>query len=384
MRELFERFFGARPHGDSLLTARLEDAFAYAGCPVCRLVAETTRRGLEALLYENVNDPGTHRVLLASRGYCTEHTWALVPASEAVHSRIGVAILFERLLADLLRQRERVERVSRWLQPAAPCPACVTNRATADAYLAELGRLCGVAPGRVTDQPGALCLPHLRQSASYVDGVVGDKLAAATATALEHAAPRTRLALRVGYRPLGTLPARIACPACRAASAASAALPAMMVLCRRHAWVLFDRGRCELADTVQRQVSEQACPVCQAAAMAVAGAVASLTDGTGLCLAHARLALQRERPLLASLVRDLTRLDTALARLRESADYRFTGTLTADERGAWSAVLARFGGESVGAAVTQALPFAVEPAGADYANRPASAFRSSGRPATRK
>src|SRR3972149_2812113 len=53
------------------------DACARPGCPFCRLSEETVNRYLGAILYENVNDPGTRDQLRSSLGYCNEHAWRL-------------------------------------------------------------------------------------------------------------------------------------------------------------------------------------------------------------------------------------------------------------------------------------------------------------------
>src|SRR5215472_2076532 len=46
---------------------RLLDACAQSGCPACRLVEDDGRRYLDALVYEQVNDPGTRRCIRAAR-----------------------------------------------------------------------------------------------------------------------------------------------------------------------------------------------------------------------------------------------------------------------------------------------------------------------------
>src|SRR3972149_3490349 len=74
------------------------DACARPGCPFCRLSEETVNRYLGAILYENVNDPGTRDQLRSSLGYCNEHAWRLTATSG---SALGVAIIYEDLLSHL-------------------------------------------------------------------------------------------------------------------------------------------------------------------------------------------------------------------------------------------------------------------------------------------
>src|SRR5215210_3332996 len=221
---LLERFFGRTPHGDSCLTAYLEEALERPGCPICRLVADATLRSLEFLLYGRVNDPVTARQLLATRGFCGEHTWAVRETAAIVHAATGVARLYQRPLADLLRHADGDARFLRWLRPDEPCPLCAANAATTAAYLAELARLLAGRSPRLGGMAAVLCLPHLGELTPYATARGLAWLAEATETALGHARGPARLALAVGRRPLGGLPASCACPACRAAREASAAV----------------------------------------------------------------------------------------------------------------------------------------------------------------
>ena len=55
----------------------LAEALAGATCPVCRCIAEATRRFLDNLMYEFVNDNQTRDRLRATKGFCREHAWTL-------------------------------------------------------------------------------------------------------------------------------------------------------------------------------------------------------------------------------------------------------------------------------------------------------------------
>jgi hypothetical protein len=355
MLDLFRLVFRWRPHGDSLLTAHLAEACEQPGCPICRLVAGAILRSLESLLYECVNDAGTARRLRASRGFCTEHTWAVPVAAAAVHSATGVATIYERLLADLLYHAATEAGLARWLQPAAACPVCLTVDATTSAYQAELARLlAGRGFGPALDGlPFVLCRPHLRAIAPAVDPAAAATLTAATDAALATARPRDRIALHAAYCPVGPLPAHTGCPVCRAANDASVATEGVAALCRRHAWDLFDLGRDDVAAALRDCVPAEACPACRAGAAAVAAAIDEIEDERLLCLGHLRLAVGRGWLARGATFTALLRLDEDLSRFRDSADYRFTGTLNEAERRSWITVLARFGGESVGASLAR-------------------------------
>lgn len=363
MLDFLNRLLGQPgPARDSMLTVHLEHALAEVGCPLCRLTATTELRYFEGLWYENVNDPGVNEELLASRAFCTEHTRAIFAGQPEHQSPSGVAILFARFVRDLMRHAGSDAALLGWLRPTAPCPVCLARGYTESAYLDEFIR---VAPQRppTSDGTGVLCLPHLRALAPYVDAPTLAVQEEATTTGIaryEEAAASGRLALVVGRAPLGRLPPTPTCPACQAATGAARSTREVTALCRLHAWALHDSGRRDVAATVREVVSEDSCPACRAAAAAVAETLATLGEGTGLCLGHLRAALRDRRPVRASGVAALEELVGALRRFADSFDYRYTGTRSEEEIASWANVLARFGGESVGASVARALPFTGE------------------------
>lgn len=347
-----------RLHGDSLLTAHLLDACDEPGCPICRLLADGTLRSLTSLLYEYVNDLGTARAFLASRGLCTEHTWAFPAASAAAHSPTGVATLYERLLIDLLRHAATPTELARWLGARGACSLCALTGAIADTYLSELARLLDRGHWALAGDAVTLCQPHLRVLAGYLDRPA---LASATEAALadERLGWTSRLALRVGYRPVGALPLTAACPLCQAALKAALALEAgaIDVLCRHHVWALLDEGRDDLTAAVRAEVVPACCPACQASALAVEAAIDTLEDDGALCLGHLLLVLQRGWLVGDAAITSLRALHDALLTFRNSAKYPFTGVLSAAERQSWLVVLTRFGGESVHASLARPLPW---------------------------
>src|SRR5262249_38691636 len=85
---------GSRMTDRYLAYFRLVEAFREPGCPVCRCVSAASRRYLDALVYEQVNDPDTRRRLRASWGFCNWHTWMLV---DLPGSTFGAAISREDL-----------------------------------------------------------------------------------------------------------------------------------------------------------------------------------------------------------------------------------------------------------------------------------------------
>jgi len=114
---------------------KIQDALEKHGCPICRVSGEVTRRSLWTYLYERVDDPPSRRGLLASRGFCARHGWALREQRDA----LGVAILYRHLLQELTRDISRATSVRpvrrprgqslagtlrAALRPTTECPAC--------------------------------------------------------------------------------------------------------------------------------------------------------------------------------------------------------------------------------------------------------------------
>jgi hypothetical protein len=115
---------------DDLIFLEVRDALAHTGCPICRLACQASQRHLGGFLYEYVNDPGTRQELLASRGFCQHHAWALTPFRDA----LGVAIVYRHLLQDLIGELQRnVERLGarsgrRQRGPGAGLPAMLGQK----------------------------------------------------------------------------------------------------------------------------------------------------------------------------------------------------------------------------------------------------------------
>jgi len=105
------------------------EAFQKAkGCAMCELETDATRRYLDSLLYESVNDPGVRENLIRSKGYCLRHAHLLLGFGDG----LGTAILYQdqvclflRFLADLKGAKPKLVKKSpaAWHRHEA-CPAC--------------------------------------------------------------------------------------------------------------------------------------------------------------------------------------------------------------------------------------------------------------------
>jgi hypothetical protein len=185
----------------------LRDALADPGCPVCRLMARSTERYLDGLLWESVNDPGVRDKLRQAQGFCHEHAWQLNRAGAS----LGVAILMHDVLGSVLgamesarfqalpaeslrRAQESLDRsqpaaatadlVAR-LSAKAECPACIQVGQMEEIYLSTLNEQLLGEDGLLAtyEASDGLCLPHFRQTLACLrDEAVFQALLAAQRT----------------------------------------------------------------------------------------------------------------------------------------------------------------------------------------------------------
>lgn len=136
------------------------------GCPLCSLEAEASRRYLEGVLHEFVNDPGVRRDLARSGGYCHRHAHALA----AFRSGFGTAILYQdqiRLFLEFLdtlsapaAKLVRKPAAEAWAKRAL-CPACRLESESRERHVATLIEGMGDEAMRAAfDACPGLCVPH--------------------------------------------------------------------------------------------------------------------------------------------------------------------------------------------------------------------------------
>lgn len=171
---------------------RLVDACALAGCPVCRCVEQDGRRHLDAIIYEQVNDPHTRRRLHASRGFCNWHTWMLLEVPDA---KSGAAIIYEDLIrvflhrvrrlrdrAPSFRARALAALIRRRPGPAVvelqrrrkACPVCAWCGEAETGYLLTLLRFVDDPQFvRAYAKSDGICAPHLLAAVEMGAGTQG-------------------------------------------------------------------------------------------------------------------------------------------------------------------------------------------------------------------
>lgn len=170
----------------------LREALGQPGCALCRLKARTAEQVVEAMLWEQVNDPSLRRRVRQARGFCHEHAWALVRQGAS----LGVAILLRDVLQDLLQETEEasfqppptlsLRRVQETLdrsrpsqatadlvarlEPQGRCPVCRQVEAMERVYLQTLVEDLLGEGGLLGDFQASdgLCLPHVRQALALV------------------------------------------------------------------------------------------------------------------------------------------------------------------------------------------------------------------------
>ena len=136
------------------------------GCPLCFLEVSTTRRYLEGVLYEFVNDSGVRRDLVRSKGYCHRHAHVLA----GFRSGLGTAVLYQdqiRLLLELLEtlpapasKITRRSAVTAWAK-RAPCPACRRESEGRERHVAIFVEGLDDETMRAAfDACPGLCVPH--------------------------------------------------------------------------------------------------------------------------------------------------------------------------------------------------------------------------------
>lgn len=117
-------------------------------CVLCFGLHQTVTRYLEALFYENVNDPPTRTQLRAAWGFCPRHMEDMLATGDV----LGGAILTEDWITTLIALSPG------HLPATTPCPACVMEEDALVRYQARIDQWAKENPSAQI----RLCWPHLR------------------------------------------------------------------------------------------------------------------------------------------------------------------------------------------------------------------------------
>lgn len=114
------------------------------GCPVCRLIQESTQRYLEAWRYELFTDTGVREELRHSQGFCHTHTWQLAKMG----ANLQLAQAYRDIISDMVEHLQNgggtppptpssgglLRRLFEVRSDQSTCPAC-RREATAAAHI---------------------------------------------------------------------------------------------------------------------------------------------------------------------------------------------------------------------------------------------------------
>ncbi len=170
------------PSSKHIAYFQLLDAFKQPGCPVCTRLEHGAIRSLDALMYEQVNDPFTRERLVASHGFCNWHAWML---PSVPNSASGVALIYRHLLQETMERLEAARRDAHprgrwrrlwerlagsrldllpmlaWRQRKTRCPMCTFARhAERDDLKTILEFIAEPEFGGAFSRSSGLCLPH--------------------------------------------------------------------------------------------------------------------------------------------------------------------------------------------------------------------------------
>jgi hypothetical protein len=132
------------------------EAFDLPGCPICDLVNQSVRARMDAVLYEQVNDPGTRRKLIESRGFCRQHSALLLELGHPLSVAIIYRDIVDSVSGELNSGKSRPNR--------AKCLGCVWAENDEKQYLSTLAEHFAdpdLSGGILGSRD--LCLPHLRK-----------------------------------------------------------------------------------------------------------------------------------------------------------------------------------------------------------------------------
>jgi hypothetical protein len=161
-----------------LLDSRLAELLASDSCPVCAYRNRSAQRYIAAILSEMVNDRGFRRDLDAARGFCSEHTHAVIVATRRESGgTVAAAILFGAIAAVHARELTRAfgDR-GRWRQKrvdetrrAPSCPVCIESSTAEHHAVARLAERLQRPDWADAVAAAPLCLDHLAMLGGTVD-----------------------------------------------------------------------------------------------------------------------------------------------------------------------------------------------------------------------
>ncbi|MGA9407872.1 MAG: DUF6062 family protein [Bacteroidota bacterium] len=170
----------------SIPWVRLEEGLHASGCPLCEIVLKASRKHLNSLLYEYVNDVSVRKKLHASFGFCNHHSWLAKEVEHELNSdgqHLGT--LHESVLHGELRLIREASEITRstkqkpigakkksadpaiqqlvkTMEPQGECLLCMSDKHTEEFYASQFVLMYSDEEFRILFEAESLlmCRPH--------------------------------------------------------------------------------------------------------------------------------------------------------------------------------------------------------------------------------
>lgn len=148
-------------------------------CPICAAQGHALFAFFSQWQYRLATDSTVQRAFVAERGLCPVHTWQYQEMASPQGISDGYAPLIEMLALELSRLRDRGvgdvrATLATLLSSTATCAACRLVREIATEQVEHLLMRIETVKGREDYGSSAgLCLPHLQQTLTHVEGHAG-------------------------------------------------------------------------------------------------------------------------------------------------------------------------------------------------------------------
>lgn len=165
----------------------LVEAVGQRGCAICSLVEQSTKRYLDMLIHENVNDLEFRAKLRDSGGFCNTHAWWLVTKTHG--AALGSSIMFRDILSTLnhrlnsgngrqgsFKLAGRIKRMlprhgGQQTELESGCLVCGLRRREESVYLGVFMSHCQESDFlNAYGASSGLCFPHFHAALDRTDG----------------------------------------------------------------------------------------------------------------------------------------------------------------------------------------------------------------------